>query len=136
MVISHINYDSNENNHHLILLYENIKIRDAIIINYINEGLNKNELCIYGTVSFRDKILSKISSEIIEYEKNISKDNLIVIDMSPFYIKALINDLRLFKQMNKSINEKIKNTKKNTYDLYMTVLIFCFRIDTLINVFY
>ena len=100
------------NNHqHSVLLYNDTRNRDAYIINYINEGLNKNELCIYGTINLRDKESLEIAPHIIDYEKNISESNLMIVDLAPFYIAALTRNMELFEKLKKEISERIKSRK-------------------------
>ena len=62
-----LNYNQRNNsftNHHdfqhYVLLYNDTKSRDDYLINYINQGLNKNELCIYASVGLRDKDFLKL----------------------------------------------------------------------------
>ena len=99
------------NDRHSVLLYDDAKSRDAHIIDYINQGLNKNELCIYGSINLRDKESLEIAHHIVDYEKNISENNLIVVDLAPFYIAALTRDMELFEKMKKEISERIKSRK-------------------------
>jgi hypothetical protein len=103
-----------KNNQHLLLLYDDAKNRDSYIFDYINAGLDKNELCVYGTVSLRDKNTAEISSKIVNYEKNIKEHNLLVVDMAPFYIGALTYDLSLFQKFRNDINRQVK-TRINTH---------------------
>jgi hypothetical protein len=100
------------NNHqHSVLLYNDTRNRDAYLINYINEGLNKNELCIYGTINLRDKESLEIAHHIVDYEKNISENNLMIVDLAPFYIAALTGNMELFEKIKKEISERIKSRK-------------------------
>ena len=102
------------NNHqHSVLLYDDARNRDAYLIDYINEGLNKNELCIFGTVSLRDKDSLEIASHIVDYEKNISENNLMIVDLAPYYIAGLTQDLEYFEKIKKEISEKIQIRRKN-----------------------
>lgn len=111
-----MNYNQRNNsftNHHdfqhYVLLYNDTKSRDDYLINYINQGLNKNELCIYASVGLRDKDTLKFVKRIVDYEKNISENNLILVDLAPFYIAALTYDFRVFKETANEFSEKIKN---------------------------
>ncbi len=90
------------NNHqHSVLLYNDTRNRDAYLINYINEGLNKNELCIYGAIDLRDKESLEIAPHIVDYEKNIIESNLMIVDLAPYYIAALTEDLIFFEKIKK-----------------------------------
>ena len=102
------------NNHqHSVLLYNDTRNRDAYLINYINEGLNKNELCIIGAIDLRDKESLEIAPHIVDYEKNISESNLMIVDLAPYYIAAITEDLIFFEKIKKEISERIQSRRKN-----------------------
>jgi hypothetical protein len=109
------------NNHqHSILLYDDPRNRDSYLINYINEGLSKNELCIYGAIDLRDKESLEIASYIVDYEKNISEGNLMIVDLAPYYIAALTEDLKFFEKIKKEISERIQSRRKNKRIRFMS----------------
>jgi hypothetical protein len=97
---------------HQAFLYDNEQQRDDAITKFINEGLDRGQLCIYGTIHLTDKEYFKtMSSRITDYEENVKKGNLIVIDFLPFYIAALKKDLIPYKGMQKAIEEKLGDKK-------------------------
>src|SRR5713226_915762 len=83
-------------NEHFLLLYGDEPRRDQRVIKFINEGLKRNQLCIHATLDRNGETLSKMSSEIIDYETNVKKGNLIVADITHLYKAALREDWRLF----------------------------------------
>ncbi|MFB5598799.1 MAG: MEDS domain-containing protein [Nitrososphaeraceae archaeon] len=97
-----------KNNQHLLLLYNDKTIRDSYVCDFINEGLTNDELCIYGTVSLRDKNTFKIASKIVNYKKNIEEGNLLIVDLAPMYVRALTGDLGLFEKFKKDVLKRIK----------------------------
>jgi hypothetical protein len=101
---------------HAMLLYDNNSNRDIASINYINQGLEQKLLCIYASVNaYNTSHLAKISSQIKDYEENIKKRNLLIVNLKPFYDSALAKDLK-------------------AYLLLLIVLITSFGINTLTNV--
>jgi CheY-like chemotaxis protein len=91
---------------HVLLLCNNQEEYDSAAIDSINEGLQAGQLCIYASVFNHDKShLSKISSKITNYMKNIEKGNLVIIDFLPFYESAKASNLAPFKQLKKRIEE-------------------------------
>lgn len=82
-----------------MILYDNNYERDLASVKYVNQGLEEKQLCIYASVNAYDDAshLAKISSQIIDYEENINKGNLLIVDLKPFYNSALIGDLTPFE---------------------------------------
>src|SRR5436309_2144646 len=79
---------------HAMLLYDNNSNRDIASINYINQGLEQKLLCIYASVNtYNTSHLTKISSQIKDYEENVRKRNLLIVNLKPFYDSALAIDL-------------------------------------------
>ncbi len=83
--------------HHVMLLYNDYSDRELVSINYINQGLQEKQLCIYASIDAYDTShLSKISQKINDYEENLIKRNLIMLNLKPFYDSALTGDLAPF----------------------------------------
>jgi hypothetical protein len=98
---------------HMALFYDSDKQRDGEIIRFINEGLEGGQFCIYGTIHVRDKeYFQDMSSQIVDYEENVRKGNLLVVDFSPFYIAALTGDLTPYKQVQKQLEEMFERNKE------------------------
>ena len=76
----------------------------------LNEGLKRDQLCVYGSISYRDKEhIKKISSQITNSEQEQKKGNLVFVDMAPIYISALMGDLGPFKRASEQLVEMVIN---------------------------
>ncbi|MFY3741925.1 MAG: hypothetical protein HMLIMOIP_002386 [Candidatus Nitrosomirales archaeon] len=96
----------------MALFYDNEEQRDNEIIHFINEGLAEGQLCIYGTIHVSDKeYFETLTSRIINYEENVKKGNLMVVDFIPFYLAALKHDLTPYKEVQKQLEDVLKNKK-------------------------
>ena len=66
-------------------------------------------LCIYASVSAYDTShLSKISCRIKNYEENIDKRNLFIVNLKPFYESVLAGDLTPFEEFKVQIQQELK----------------------------
>lgn len=92
-----------------MLLCNNQDECDSSAMDSVNEGLRAGQLCIYASVFNGDKShLNRISSKIIDYQENIEKGNLVIIDFLPFYESAKASNLAPFKQLKASIEEFLR----------------------------
>jgi CheY-like chemotaxis protein len=92
-----------------MLLCNNQDEYDSAAIDSLNEGLRARQLCIYASVFNGDKShLSKISSRIMNYQENIEKGNLVIIDFLPFYESAKASNLAPFKHLKVGIEELLR----------------------------
>ena len=97
---------------HTALLYDTEGQRDDEIIHFLNEGLADGQLCIYGTIHVTDKEYFKtLTSRITNYHENIKQGNLMVVDFIPFYIAALKRDLTPYKEVQKQLEQILKDKK-------------------------
>jgi CheY-like chemotaxis protein len=102
-------------NKHAILLYQNKSNLDLTSAQYINQGLKEKQLCVYASVYCSDKShLSNITSQITDYQENISMRNLLIVDLKPFYECALKGDLTPFKDLEMQLREEL--AKRRTAD--------------------
>lgn len=93
----------------MALFYDSDQQRDHEVIRFINEGLARGQLCIYGTIHAKDKEYFKtLSSRITDYEENLKKGNLLVMDFVPFYIAAMSHDLTPYKEVQKQLEKTLK----------------------------
>jgi signal transduction histidine kinase len=100
--------------HHVMLLYNDYSDRELVSINYINQGLQEKQLSIYASIDAYDTShLSKISQKINDYEENIIKRNLIILNLKPFYDSALTGDLTPFDAFYIQLQQEIKLNDKN-----------------------
>lgn len=91
-------------NLHIILLYEHQSDLDDAIITYVNEGLRKGQICVHASVSLRNEdYLENFSSKITNYQENIEKGNLMIVDLAPFYINAMVGNLESFDRLKEQI---------------------------------
>lgn len=96
----------------MAFFYDSEQQRDDETIRFINEGLADGQLCIYGTIHVTDNEYFKIlSSRIMDYEENVKKENLMVLDFVPFYIAALKHDLTPYKKVQKALEEIFRHEK-------------------------
>lgn len=96
----------------MAFFYDDELQRDDETIRFINEGLAGGQLCIYGSIHVTDKEYFKtLSSRITNYEENVRKGNLMVVDFLPFYIAALKHDLTPYKDVQKTLEERLGNKK-------------------------
>ena len=105
-------------NEHIILLYDNGYERDSLVAHYINEGLKREQLCIYASVvNFDDGTLNNaLRSKIVDFDKNINKGNLVLVDLLPshYVAAALAGDLEPFNVLKRELlvlTEKAKNRR-------------------------
>jgi KaiC/GvpD/RAD55 family RecA-like ATPase len=86
-----------------MLLCDNQDECDSAAIDSLNEGLRTGQLCIYASVFNGDKShLSRISSKITNYQVNIEKGNLVIIDFLHFCESARASNLTPFEQLSKN----------------------------------
>ena len=85
------------NEKHIVLVYDDPDVLDASIADYINEGLKRGQFCVYATIHVRDDgYADKFHSLITDYDENVKKGNLLIADLAPLYISALIGDMKPF----------------------------------------
>ncbi len=113
-LINEMNYDAlitPSTNMHLILLYDEQDDLDKAISAYINEGLKRGQICIHASVSLANEgYLENFSSQITNYQENLKNGNLIVVDLVPYYVNAMVGNLESF---NKLKEEMIFNVHKD-----------------------
>ncbi len=99
---------------HSVLLYKNNSERDTVTLDYINQGLKENQLCVYASVEAYDELyLFRISSRIVDFKENIDKRNLLIVNLKPFYDCALKGDLSPFEKLKKQIQQELEHRNNN-----------------------
>ena len=89
-----------------MLLCNNQNECDSAAVDSINEGLRAGQLCIYASVFNSDKShLDKISPEILNYQENKDKGNLVMLDFLSFYESAKSSNLAVFEQLKELVEE-------------------------------
>ena len=97
-------------NAHIILIYENQFDLDNAISTYINEGLKRGQICVHASVSLANEgYLENFSSQITNYQENLEKGNLVVVDLVPYYINAMVGNLESFNKLKEEIICKARN---------------------------
>jgi CheY-like chemotaxis protein len=95
-------------NKHAILLYQNKSNLDLASTRYINQGLKEKQLCVYASVYCSDKShLSNITSQVKDYQENITMRNLLFVDLRPFYECALKGDLTPFWKLEMQLHKEL-----------------------------
>jgi hypothetical protein len=99
-------------NEHVALLYENKEDLDFAVSRYLNEGLRRQQFCVYATVHFRDKgYVDSFSLSIENYKENVEKGNLLIVDLASFYISALLHDMKPFEETKKLFADRVKGRR-------------------------
>ena len=102
--------DLQSRSQHVMLLYDNDSDRNLASVNYINQGLKEGQLCVYASVDARDSShLQKISLQVKNYNENINKRNLLIVDLKPFYDSALAGDLTPFESFKVQLLQELKD---------------------------
>jgi hypothetical protein len=96
-------------NEHVALFYNDAEEMRSYIAAYLNEGLKRGELCIFATVHYREEgYIEKLAPLIDDFKENMEKGNLLVVDLAPHYISAMLEDLDPFEKSKEQIIEKAK----------------------------
>jgi hypothetical protein len=107
-------FDPTSRSQHVMLLYHNNSDRNLASVNYINQGLKEKQLCVYASVDATNSShLQKISLQINNYNDNINKRNLVIVDLNPFYDSALVGDLTPFKKFKMQLLQELKKRGKD-----------------------
>ena len=92
---------------HVMLLYHTDEERNAAAVDYINEGLKSDHLCVYASVGAYDSAskwhYSNLSSKIENFEENVQQGNLVIIDFKPLFEAARKGDSTLFNQLKSQL---------------------------------
>jgi MEDS: MEthanogen/methylotroph, DcmR Sensory domain len=123
-LINEMNYDAlitPSNNMHLILLYAKQDDLDKAISAYINEGLKRGQTCVHASVSLANEgYLENFSSQITNYQENIEKGNLIVIDLVPYYVNAMVGNLESFNKLKEEMIKANRDTNRKDKHIRLT----------------
>jgi CheY-like chemotaxis protein len=97
---------------HVMLLYHTDEERNAAAVDYINEGLKSDHLCIYASVGAYDSAskwhYSNLSSKIENFEENVTQHNLVIIDFKPCFETARKDDPTDFNQLKAQLQAMLK----------------------------
>ena len=103
-----------EQQHALVLHFPNNNSKTAT--NYVNEALKKGQMTVYVPVSSdinfnnnkSSSYISEIESEIVNYEEDVNRGNLLTLDIRAFYNSALIGDQQPSEELKILLEEAIK----------------------------
>ncbi len=127
-LINEMNYDvliTPSNNMHVILLYDKQDDLDKAISAYINEGLMRGQICVHASVSLANEgYIENFSSQITNYQENLEKGNLVVVDLVPFYVNAMVGNLESFNKLKEEIISKA-NSDTNRKDKHIRLTADC-----------
>jgi hypothetical protein len=94
-----------------MLLYSNDSDddEDKAAAEYVNEGLRRGYLTVYLPINVHNiPHESKIVSEIMDYEENVNRGNLLTLDIRSFYNFALAGNMQPFDELKTMVEEAIK----------------------------
>ena len=95
--------------HHAMLLYSADDGKKAPT-KYVNEALRRGQLTVYVPVNTDNNTshISEIESEIINYEDNVNRGNLLTLDIRSFYNFVLDGNVQPFEELKMLLEEAIK----------------------------
>jgi hypothetical protein len=96
---------------HAMLLYSNDSDddEDKAAAKYVNEGLRRGYLTVYLPINVHNiSHQSKLVSEIVDYEENVNRGNLLTLDIRSFYNFALAWNMQPFDELKTMVEEAIK----------------------------
>jgi len=111
---------------HVIIIYQNKNKLTDLVASFFNEGLQQNQLCIYASAASGGGILPELSLKIKDYEQNVQNENLIIVDLKPFYFSTMNHDLAPFEELKKSILLKKLERVDKHIRLYVDLASFLF----------
>lgn len=102
---------------HIALVYSRPEERDALVADYINEGLRKGELCVYASVLVRDAqyVENAIAPRIEDYDKKVKDGSLLVVDLAPSYLYAMMGDVKPLDDMKRLFAQRIQLSKSKFF---------------------
>ena len=96
---------------HALVLYSP-KDNSKTTTKYVNEALRRGQLTVYVPVNADNNNntsqTSKIVSEIIDYEDNLNRGNLLTLDIRSFYNFLLAGDQQPFEELRILLEEAIR----------------------------
>ena len=103
-----------EQQHALVLHFPDNNSKTAT--NYVNEALKKGQMTVYVPVSSdinfnnnkSSSYISEIESEIVNYEEDVNRGNLLTLDIRAFYNSALIGDQQPSEELKILLEEALK----------------------------
>lgn len=88
---------------HVIISYHDVSRLTDLAATFFNEGLNRNQLCIYASMHLDNGVLEELSSKIKNYAKHVQNENLLIVDLKPFHNAIMVQNLVPFFDLKKSV---------------------------------
>ncbi len=96
---------------HVMLLYKDENSRADATAQCINEGLEKDMLCVYASVDAFDRWtsshVSNLSNIILNYEDNIREGNLQIVNFRSHYESALKGGILPFNELKSRLEKTL-----------------------------
>jgi MEDS: MEthanogen/methylotroph, DcmR Sensory domain len=73
---------------HIAILYENVEERMRLLAQYLQEGLDKDELCIVVVSESPDEIIDHLSAFGLDARTAVADDTLRIFDMQQTYLSG------------------------------------------------
>ena len=94
---------------HIMIGYDSYEDFYDLSCKFINEGLKRNQICVYAALKDIDDEKKKLSEKIKDFDENVGKGNLLIIDLKEFYIHVLQNNFEKFHNLLDILSEKTKD---------------------------
>jgi hypothetical protein len=94
---------------HAMLLYSADDDKKAPT-KYVNEALRRGQLTVYVPVNTDNNTthISEMESEIIKYEDNVNRGNLLTLDIRSFYNFVSVGNVQPFEELKMLLEEAIR----------------------------
>lgn len=98
---------------HALALYSADDDNSKAATKYVNEALRRGHLTVYIPANTHNNdnntsYISEIESEIINYEDDVNRGNLLTLDIRSFYNSALAGNMQPFEELKILLEEAIK----------------------------
>lgn len=98
---------------HALVLYSADDDNSKAATKYVNEALRRGHLTVYIPANTHNNdnntsYISEIESEVINYEDNVNRGNLLTLDIRSFYNSALAGNMQPFEELKILLEEAIK----------------------------
>jgi hypothetical protein len=71
--------------------------------------LKRGQFCVFATVHYRDEgFIDNFAKSIVNFRENVDQGNLLIVDLAPLYIAALVDDMKPFEDAKKLFADRAK----------------------------
>jgi hypothetical protein len=96
-----------------MLLYDKDSDRTNAAAQWIDQGLEEEQLCIYASVYAFDKShissIANLSTRIKNYQEHVDNNNLQIINFLPYYESTLSENLVLFDNLKANLEKLLRD---------------------------